>query len=172
MKHFAVSSTSADAYRRWAPNRPTTPEMQELMDAVTALLDAGMFYTSDVYAAIVRQFDFTDSELMREKGRVENGAIGMDIYYARKRVEEQRLAVREKAAREALAPVPGKKLGALRFPGMQSTLRNCHIVHSEGEVIIEGAAGNRRKQFRTNCLAIEGAMKRAAKDRSGNYETL
>jgi hypothetical protein len=136
--------------------------MQGLIDAVSAFLDAGLFYNTAMYEAICKEFDFTEEELSREKGRVEHGALGMDIYYARRKGELFQYKAREAAARKRLPLSPGQRLGTIRFDGRTATLRNCFVIQAgELEVVIDGTAGNKRQRFSTTYLGAEQAIKNA-----------
>jgi hypothetical protein len=165
---FTVSTTTRHAYERWGFDQPITPEMQTLMDSVTRAIDAGLFYTTDVYAAVLKDFDFTAEEIARNPGttRVQNGVLGMDIYYARRRVEAQREAIAEQEARERLRLEPGMKFRRLCFSsGHARHARNVMVKEVASAVLVEFTAGNRRYSLSTSARSIENAKRIVERDR-------
>ena len=161
MLHCTPSTSIGEAHRRWKHDALLTEEMQGLMSAVATALDAGIFYDKDLYQAITAQFDWTREELERNStngAKVENGVVGMDIYYARGRIETKRAAQAETEARARLAITEGQKLGTLKFPGY-ARMRNC-TVGSLGPdtLVITVTRGNKRSTIRTTARAIEQAL--------------
>jgi len=152
--HYTLSPSTIAAYDRWKADKEPTPEMQALMDTVADALMQGLYYNVDVYAFVVERFDFTPEELQRDVGYVERGVVGMELYYARKRVDARKDAEDEAEARRHLALVAGMKLGELKFAAY-SLMRNCVVegVYAS-EVIIDVTQGKRRKRFHTTARAI------------------
>lgn len=65
-------------------------EQKMMIDAVEKALLDSVFYTSDMYQRVTAELaPYLTPELLKQGAeRVENGDFGMDIYYARKAVEE------------------------------------------------------------------------------------
>jgi hypothetical protein len=97
--------------------------MQELIDATRVALKSGLFYTCDVYQAVVdtMRHRLTPALLERGCGRVEHGDFGMEVYYARRYLEALELRERRQAAEARLVLAPGRVLGTLIFHDRKQT---------------------------------------------------
>jgi hypothetical protein len=80
------------AFNHLSVNNPSVPCEHEAMlfTAVKGALDAGLHYTTDVYAYVVKEMDSVLSQELLQSGkdRLEHGHFGMDIYYMRYNVVE------------------------------------------------------------------------------------
>lgn len=151
---------------RWNTSNPVTDEMRPLYNAIAAAMDSGIFYTRDMLKHITERFAFTGSGLDSHKN-VEGGAIGMEIYYARRRIDADRNAIAQKAALERLAIGVGDKLGPLYFPSIRKGMyrNNSVIAITAQEITFEGTAGNRRFTVKASPTAVENALTRARNHR-------
>lgn len=86
------SHRGTSAFNHLSVNRSSVPSEHEAMlfAAVKGALDAGLHYTTDVYAYVVNEMaSVLSPELLQSgKDRVEHGHFGMDIYYMRYDVVE------------------------------------------------------------------------------------
>ena len=151
---FPISASTNQARIRWATTNPLTQDMQDLMSKVRLAMQEGIFYDNDLRAAIVAQYDFTEEELSRnDPPRVVGGVVGMEIYYARKAVEAEEKEAVETAARAALKPTPGMRLGMLKFSGCP-LFKNCIVESAEKGVTFLGTRGNKRYRVESTCANI------------------
>ncbi|AOU98254.1 hypothetical protein BI364_10040 [Acidihalobacter yilgarnensis] len=109
--------------------RESEPERLILMAVITEALDEGLFYTTDVFSYVEKRMGETfaypnDPELKS----VENGIRGMEVYYARRCVEQWRADTRNEVAAATLNVRVGQKyrnlqLGSQRFSSGVITAR-------------------------------------------------
>lgn len=82
-------------------DQPSEPELR-LKSLVKEALLKGIFYNSDMYDFVVKGMSdmLTDEILASGQDRIVNGHFGMDIYYTRKKVEQE---LTDKANKEAMS---------------------------------------------------------------------
>lgn len=158
-----------DTYEDWAGcgarGYVPTERQRPIIDAVTAALAAGLYYSSDVLADVIRRLGIPPdvAEVQRSQScRNEGGVVGMDVYYARRYIEARAEHKAEDEARAILAPEPGKALGMLIFSDRKQT-RACTIIAapSGGDIRVQGVRG--RYPVLVTCTArqIVAAQERA-----------
>lgn len=165
---YNVSASSYAAHRRWAEGEPVTEDMAALKVAVAAVVDSGIHYTRDVYAAVVPQFEFTEEELARERGRVEHGVVGMEIYYARDAVQRERAAVAEQEARSRLALKEGDILPTMKISVSgkgHRVIRKAKVTAvGAGAIAFDATLGGRRFSFTASAMQLENGIRVASRD--------
>ena len=147
---------------RWKIENPITAAMRPLYDAIAAAVDTGIYYTRDMTAYIRARFNFTGPGLDTHKG-TEGGAIGMEIYYARRRLDADRDAIEQSAAFKRLSLRHGENVGALHFHnGKKGRFRNAIIEAATPERITAIAtAGGRKFTITLTPVKLERAMREA-----------
>lgn len=157
---YPLPANTRESGERWNATNPTTPDMQRMMDAVAAAIAAGLFYNSDVYTAVIPAFDFTAEELARGPG-VERGVVGMEIYYARKRLDEEAAARKEQEAFARLALQPGQNVGAVKmgYPARIKGLKNATVQSAEpGKIVLKGTAGGKHYTATMTAVSVARGM--------------
>lgn len=164
---YPLSSSSHEAGNRWRPVQaliePPAPYMQELMDTVKKHRDAGLFYTDEVLAAVIKDYRgrLTDEEIRRGRDRVEGGVFGMEVYYARGTIDAQHQRQLVLQAEATLNPTPGMVLGSLIFNDYKLST-GCKIESISGrDIKISGKRGRYTVTFTTNAQSVLFAMERA-----------
>lgn len=167
MVPFIVSKNTGAAFDRWSATKPIDEGMAAMKVAVAEALDAGVFYTKDLVAKVVSEFDFTEEELSREINKVENGVVGMEIFYARQAVERDRSEAAEEAAGERLALEPGKTLPSIKLflsgRGYRLLRKPTVLEIRNGQFVLEAAMGCRKYQITTTAVNIENGIQAALK---------
>lgn len=111
-----LRSSSHDAWRgHEARDFTPTPAQAEVMGAVRAATDSGMFYTRDVLAYCIEALDVPDDVAAVGRDRTEGGEVGMHCYYAREANDAADYWRRETTDAAALEPRIGKPLGCIMW---------------------------------------------------------
>lgn len=143
--------------RQFVPN----PRQQLVMNAVGQALDDGLFYTEEVLAGVVTLLNIPESVCQIQTTNVENGDLGMDVYYARRAVEAQRQFKREDEDAKRLNLVVGDKLGVL----VNNTLKRfnaCKVTSVNGaNYSILGSRGGQMYVITTTSSSVITQMDRA-----------
>lgn len=137
---------TSGSYARWTGNTPTTPDMRRLMDVVAQAVDSDLFYNTDVYSFVVPHFAFMAGDVEQAPGKADDGGlISSEIYYARRRVEQERADAKERETFARLALQPGQKLGSLDLRGQRlRRVRNAVVESAElGAVKMRASSGGR-----------------------------
>ena len=161
-------TVAADTYRRWK-GRADAPavidaDMRQLIDVVREYVDAGVFYTTDIYKAVTARYDISAADLDRGKGRVENGEWGMEIYYAQNRLDAERAEAHEHDSFAKLDPAPGRNYGAIEVTAnyRRRTFRNATVQSAEpGKIVLQATAGGRRFSLTLGAAALAAGIQRA-----------
>lgn len=111
-----LQSPSRDAWQGCkADGFQPTPAQAEVMATVRAATDSGLFYTRDVLAYCIQALGVPHELAEIGKDRVEGGAVGMHVYYARGANDAAYSWALEHKHAEALRAKIGKKLGCIMF---------------------------------------------------------
>ena len=164
-----------DTYEDWAGCQARgyvpTERQRPIVDAVAAALAAGLYYSRDVLADVIRRMGIPPevAEVQQSQTcRNEGGVVGMDAYYARRYLEARAAHRAEDEARAILAPEPGKALGTLIFSDCKQT-RACTIIAAPpgDDIRVQGTRG--RYSVLVTCTArqIVAAQERA-RERAGS----
>jgi len=147
-----------------------------VLDAVQAGINAGIASTRDMVDFVAKRLAVSEDILARGKDRVENGDFGMDVYYARKSIQERALAQQGLTVAAALKLTPGQTVGHLVLnsgkPLLTATVEslNCET----GRLVFVGS--RRGRTYRVTLLGSElvAAINRAAKERrrTDDYDAL
>jgi hypothetical protein len=175
MARFIVAETTDQVYTQWEGlahrHGPLTEQKIRLIGLVQKHLDAGIFYGSDMDAAVIADLgeDLNPEDLLKGNGDVQGGCIGYEIYHARKYCEAVQYRVALEAARDRLDLQVGKKLGALIF-GFDYKLNSACIVIE----VTDGGKGAKIRvkrgknilEITADCVAIESAMERVSEKKA------
>ena len=78
-------------YDQWrlckSPAFEPTARQRLVMESAERALDAGLFYTVDVNAAVAKDLGVTTEQLGRNTERVDGGDFAYDVFYARSAIE-------------------------------------------------------------------------------------
>lgn len=138
---YRPSTTSGEAARRWRESSGHEPWQQALKASVQRALDQRLHYTRDVLAFVVADIGVSEEALARDSAKVEGGAVGMDVYYARKQLEAEARERREAQLRAALALRPGEQIGKI-MAGDHKQILGCEVLEvSDKGVKLRGTRG-------------------------------
>lgn len=165
--------TYADWKRREL--RDFVPDTRQalVVEAVREALAAGMYYTSDVFAFCAKLLGVTAEQAQVQAKKVENGEVGMDVYYARDYLRARERFAAEDANLAKLKPHVGQSLGTLMFNDYKRNT-GCTVtaVSDDGRgITVEAKRGKVTVQFDCDASQIAKAMDRAAEQglRKGNF---
>ena len=154
---------SDNTFRRWKDG-PIDDEMRQLIGVVAEIVDAGIFYTSDVHAAVTARYALSCDELRRGCNRVEGGDWGMEIYYARSQLDRERADAHERETFARLALQPGQILGTIEVTCgyRMRRFRKVTVKSAEvGCVAVTGSAGGRSFGLTLSAAALARGIERA-----------
>ena len=154
-------SAAGKSYDRW--HGPIDPEMRQLVEVVAEVVDAGVFYSTDVHSAVTARYALSAEELQRGRGRVEGGEWGMEIYYARRQLDRERADAREREAFTRLALKPGQNVGAIEVVANYRTrrFRNAIVESAELNAIrLRATAGGRRFTLTLSAAGLAQGLER------------
>lgn len=139
-ERYPFTGSSRDSAERWNPiiNEQGSMDMhmQRLYDAISHALDEGVFYSDEMRQVMSEKlgtyFDYPDDPGI---DRIEGGIRGMEIYYARKAVEEHRRRADNRAAAKMLAlghvfknvTIGGKRYSSARVDSMDKKTGQVHL---------------------------------------------
>jgi hypothetical protein len=175
MARYIVAETTNAVYNRWEGlahrHGPLTEQQMRLIGLVQKHLDAGVFYNSDMDAAVIADLgaDLTPEDLLIGKGAVEGGCIGYEIYHAQKYCEAVKFRIAQEEARDRLQLKAGQKLGALIF-GFDYKLNSACVVIEVTDggktAKLKAKRGKSTVEIKADCTAIESAMARVAEKKA------
>lgn len=163
-------SLPGDTYADWrdgeAETFAPTPRQALVVEAVTAALAAGLYYTVDVREFCARYLGITpevDAFQRSQVTQVEGGEFGMDCYYARRYLDAQKKHAELRRFAEALRARPGDSLGTLVFSDFKRTNATCVKTVSEcGRYLtITGKRGAATYEFQPTATQVAYAIDRA-----------
>lgn len=163
-KYVAPEAKVHDDWARHQCEDFTPTERQlTVIAAVQSALDTKLFYTVDVVAHCKAYLCVTEEQAAVGIERVENGDLGMDLYYARRYLEAKHGFALERLALEKLKPRVGKTLGTLVFSDFK---RNTQMVITEisngGKLFdLTGKRGAYKVSMSCTTRQIENAINRA-----------
>lgn len=153
-------------YERWADVRALrvepTVEMAELSIMVKAALDAGLYYSKDVLAAVIEMMGerLTADLIALGRDRVEGGYFGMEVYYARQYLEALARREQVQSAEADLMLEAGRRLGVLMFSDGKQ-VKSCTVVRWEsGIATIKGMRGRYEVTGSYDALTLSKAIRR------------
>lgn len=155
-----------ESYARWEHNVAMTPAHEAMKAVINAALDNGVFYTTDMTETVANALGVTqeqrDADIVPGKTRcVEGGPFAMEVYLARKIVEDERFAKADAIVRDRLALSVGQKIGKLT-PNDFKLTRGCIVeAVSDREVTIIGSRGPQKVRIKCSYTALENYIERA-----------
>lgn len=145
--------------RGFAPS----PRQALVMAAAARAIDAGLFYNTEVKAAVAADLQVQADQLARNTQKVESGDFGYDVYFARQAVESQRFHEKLSAEASRLGLRAGENIGTLMFNDYKRTSGVVVAEVSDGgrSVTLEGKRGAKSVRLTCNVLALASSIDRA-----------
>lgn len=138
---YRPSLTAREAGKRWRESSGREPWQLTLKASVDRALDSGLHYTQDVLAFVVEDMAISEEAQARDCERVQGGALGMDVYYARKQLDEEARQRREAELKAAFCLRPGEKIGKI-MAGDHKQILGCEVLAvSDRGVKLRGSRG-------------------------------
>lgn len=142
---YTPPQSDKEAYNRWNFHETgpfyLSPAHVVMIGAVSKALDIGLFYNSDFKPFVAKELGVTQEQIDTTPSRVEGGAFGYEVYYARKYVEAQRLdALNIKIGKE-LNLAYGQNLGKLKLQDGKILSASTVITKDAVGATLEGKRG-------------------------------
>lgn len=145
--------------RGFAPS----PRQALVMAAAARAIDAGLFYNTEVNAAVAADLEVQADQLARNTQKVESGDFGYDVYFARQAVESQRFHEKLSAEASRLGIRAGEKIGTLMFNDYKRTsgVVVTEVCDGGRSVTLEGKRGAKSVRLTCHVLALASSIDRA-----------
>ena len=166
MNQYPLPQTTKDSYNRWKINFIPDDSQNFLMDLVAESLDQGLFYSRDIFGYVENKMkDILPFDYQREIDQVENGVLGMEVYYARQAVEAMREQNKVNEVLNKLQLTEGKWLGTIKFNN-GTTIHRIKIVSiiDSKNINCLGVRGGKTVKFMVSALSIEAGLNRRGKN--------
>lgn len=163
-----LQSSSYDAWRGCnADGFQPTPAQAEVMAAVRAARDSGLFYSDEVLARCLVTLGVPDDLAQVGRDRVEGGDVGMHVYYARGANDAADSWALEHKNAAKLRQRIGDKLGCIMFQDYKR-VTNARLVNEEdgGTFRVSGKRGRLCCEWLARATTIINAIDRYAERRA------
>jgi hypothetical protein len=163
--NFPNISPKHDYWNYWKPVQNGTTEPDEwqsaLMNLVDEALNQGVFYSDDMHDWVKNHADFIPLEWWSYQysgTKVEGGIMGMEVYSARKALEEKKKMEANKKALENIAI--SQIMGVMSVNGKR--VNKCAVKSIDGGMVtFTGVTGRYDCEFRTEARNISNMIANA-----------
>jgi hypothetical protein len=172
---YPLPQTSNKSYERWikCESKDFIPNESQryIMNLVSESLDQGLFYTRDVFTYVESKMkEILPVDYQREIGEVENGVLGMEVYYARQAVEAIKQQNKANDILNNLKLTEGKDLGTLKFNDGSTfhQVKINNIIDSQN-INCTGIRGKKNYEINMSSIAIQSGLNRWKNNRKETY---
>ena len=166
MNQYPLPKTANESYYRWikCESKDFLPDDSQkfIMGLVEESLNNGLFYTKDVFAQVEEKIkNILPLDYKREMNQVENGVLGMEVYYARKTVETIRDFNNANEVLNNLQLTEGKELGTIKLNnGMTIHKVKINNIIDSMNINCLGIRGGKGVTFTLSAVSIENGLNR------------